>query len=98
MNRPQPAGRASEGNARSATRPPRKRARRGRQARILRDINDRAAERQGAWLETGQRDLTDALTRKLDRDFQNLRTADREDYANGTPEGEPYRGKTQRIS
>lgn len=42
MNDPQPAGRAITGNAQSATRPKR-RARRGKQAKLLRQINGRAS-------------------------------------------------------
>lgn len=61
-------------------------------------VNARARERQAAWAETGQPDLTDALTRKLRRDFSDLRQADREDYATGTPEGQPYGGRTQRLA
>lgn len=72
--------------------------RRGRNATILRRIDARARERQQAWAETGHPDLTDALTRKLGRDFSDLRTADRDDYAHGTPEGDSFAGKTQRLS
>lgn len=71
--------------------------RRGRRAQEIGRINARARERQVAWAETGQPDLTDALTHKLDRDFAELRRADRDDYATGTPEGEPFAGKTQEF-
>lgn len=47
--------------------------RRGRRAQLVGQINAKARERQQAWRETGQPDLTEELTRKLDRDFSDLR-------------------------
>lgn len=75
--------------------------RRGRRAKVLRTIEAHVRERREVWGPT--RTLDDALyvadvhDRKLDHDYEDLRTADREDYAAGTPEGDPYRGRTQGL-
>lgn len=76
------------------SRRPRKRTRR---ATALRRINGIARDRQGAWKEGGRSDLTDALTRKLRKEFATLRALDRADYAEGVPEGSPYSGRTARL-
>ena len=83
MNGPRPATRAiqSRSAAPSASQAPKRKTRRGgkrrgRSATIERRINARATERQEAWLETGQRDLTEALTRKLGHDFEELRESE----------------------
>lgn len=72
----------------------RRRRKRTRDATIQRRIHAQARERQVAWSEAGLPDVTEALTRKLTRDFAELRKTDRDAYAAGVPEGTPYRGRT----
>lgn len=64
--------------------------RRSRSSSLARRINAQAVERQEAWTETGQPDLTDTLTRKLDRDFAEVR-----DNEAGNS-GEPFAGRTMK--
>ena len=72
---------------RSAPKPRKRGGRRGRRAQLVGRINAQSRERQEAWaaehqlsleefkevVRTGQRDLTRAMTSKLDRDFDELR-------------------------
>lgn len=74
---------------RSVRRPRKRGGRRGQNVQIIGRINARARVRQEAWaaehdlsleefkevVRTGQRDLTRAMTSKLDRDFDELREA-----------------------
>lgn len=53
------------GNARSATRPPRKRAKRGKKATTERLIQTKARERQRAWAEGDRPNVTASLSADL---------------------------------
>ena len=94
MRTPDPAGRAIRTSTPDQVAGEVKRKRRNRKrthrATIQRQINAKARERQGAWAETGQRDLTETLTRKLDRDFSELRQTD-------PPQGDPFKGRTAKA-
>lgn len=59
--------------ARSATRPPRRRAPRGHRARILRDVEHAATARQVAWSEGSQPETTERLTSELDELYGEVR-------------------------
>lgn len=109
MSEPQPARRAihASGAAPSEQQATKKRGRRGgrrrgRRAKVLRQIEAHVRERREVWGPT--RTLDDALyvadvhDRKLGHDYEDLREADREDYSAGTPEGQPYGGRTQRLA
>lgn len=109
MSHPPPGGRAihDPGAAPTEQQATKKRGRRGgrrrgRRAKVLRQIEAHVRERREVWGPT--RTLDDALyvagvhDRKLGHDYEDLRKADRDDYTAGTPEGEPYRGRTQRLA
>lgn len=61
-------------------------------ATTIRRINARARERQAAWAETGQPNLTEHLTRELD----GLYDAYRDERAGTLTD--PYRGNTARVA
>lgn len=89
---------------RSAPKPRKRGGRRGRRSQLLGRLNALSRERQEAWaeehhlsleefrraVESGQRDLTRALTSKLDSGFDELRRTD-------PVRGEDYRGKTSGV-
>jgi len=94
------------GNARSATRPPRKRARRGRKARALRALEralattseiqgtSRTRQRRRAALEAN---AAASLDTDLDLLYEVLGDDKRAIFATGlVPNGSPYRGRTWR--
>jgi hypothetical protein len=88
------------GTARSATRPPRTRARRGRKARTLRALKgavetadeiDRTARDRQQVRAAGNANAAEAKTTDLDRLYGQLRADKREIYATGlVPEGRPF--------
>lgn len=94
MSGPNPAGRAIRTSTPDKVAGEVKRKRRNRKrtqrATLQRKIHARAVERQEAWSETGLADLTDTLTRKLNRDFSDLRKTD-------PPEGDEFRGRTAKA-
>jgi cell division septum initiation protein DivIVA len=90
----------STGTARSATRPPRTRARRGRKARTLRalkrtvdtaDAIDQAARARQQARAAGQANTARAKTTDLDHLYVEYRADKRDVYATGlVPEGQPF--------
>ena len=84
-------------NARSATRPPRKRARRGKAVKALRHIEAAANVRQQAWAEGGHPNVSQAMTTDLNgREHvyrpEGLHAEHRQERAGET--GADYKGRT----
>lgn len=79
----------------------RRKARRAlkRVAEKVEEIDDNATERQEAWHETGQANLTAAKGEQLDSLYGDLRVARQKVYAAAqVAEGKPYRGRTSKLS